>query len=340
VAKRIERSVRSADRLDALIESLLDVSRIATGKLVLAPAAIDLAQLVPQIVDRARSMAAKAGCALSLSMSGPVRGCWDCTRLQQVLMNLLANALKYGAGGPVSVTVTTDGADAVIEVADNGPGITPEVLPRIFESFYTTKPRGMGTGLGLPISLGIVRALGGEITVDTHPGEGAIFRVRLPAGELSAPGPVTPVPDDARPRSFARRRILAVDDEALLLKAYRRMLADTHELVTALGGHEALRTLERDAAFDVVLCDLQMPEMSGMELHAAVRARHPALADKFLFVTGGAFSSDARRFLEDSVAAIIHKPFRIEDLLSLVDKIASGVPVRRKGSPSSPTPSS
>jgi CheY-like chemotaxis protein len=151
---------------------------------------------------------------------------------------------------------------------------------------------------------------------------------------------VTPVPDDARPRSFARRRILAVDDEALLLKAYRRMLADTHELVTALGGHEALRTLERDAAFDVVLCDLQMPEMSGMELHAAVRARHPALADKFLFVTGGAFSSDARRFLEDSVAAIIHKPFRIEDLLSLVDKIASGVPVRRKGSPSSPTPSS
>ena len=262
-------------------------------------------------------------------------------RLGQVFLNLILNAAQAldeaeARRNLVRVRSYDDGADVVIEVADNGPGISPEVLPRIFESFYTTKPRGMGTGLGLPISLGIVRALGGEITVQTHPGEGAIFRVRLPAGEVSAPGPTTPAPGEEKPRSFARRRVLAVDDESLLLKAYRRMLAETHEIVTALGGPEALRTLERDDAFDVVLCDLQMPEMSGMELHAAVRARHPALAERFLFVTGGAFSSDARRFLEDSVAAIIHKPFRVEDLLALLDKIASGVPVRRKGSPSSP----
>jgi signal transduction histidine kinase/ActR/RegA family two-component response regulator len=262
-------------------------------------------------------------------------------RLGQVFLNLILNAAQAldeaeARRNLVRVRSYDEGAEVVIEVADNGPGIAPEVLPRIFESFYTTKPRGMGTGLGLPISLGIVRALGGEITVETHPGEGAIFRIRLPAGESAAPGPATPVPGDSKPRSFVRRRILAVDDEALLLKAYRRMLAETHEIVTALGGQEALRALERDAAFDVVLCDLQMPEMSGMELHAAVRTRHPALAERFLFVTGGAFSSDARRFLEDSVAAIIHKPFRVEDLLALVDKIASGVPVRRKGSPSAP----
>jgi CheY-like chemotaxis protein len=121
-----------------------------------------------------------------------------------------------------------------------------------------------------------------------------------------------------------RRRILAVDDEALLLKAYRRMLSDAHDLVTALGGHEALALLQKDARFDVVLCDLQMPEMSGMELHAAVTTRYPGLADRFVFVTGGAFSGDARRFLEDSVPAVIQKPFNVEDLLSLVDTIASG----------------
>jgi CheY-like chemotaxis protein len=113
---------------------------------------------------------------------------------------------------------------------------------------------------------------------------------------------------------------LAVDDEALLLKAYRRMLGDTHELATALGGHEALRILERDAAFDVILCDLQMPEMSGVELYAAVHERFPALGDRFVFVTGGAFSNDARRFLEESVAAVIQKPFRLEDLLALVER--------------------
>jgi CheY-like chemotaxis protein len=109
-----------------------------------------------------------------------------------------------------------------------------------------------------------------------------------------------------------------------LLKAYRRMLTDAHELVTALGGHEALSLLEKDARFDVVLCDLQMPEMSGVELHAAVTERYPLLAERFVFVTGGAFSGDARRFLEETAPAVIQKPFNVDDLLRLVDTIASG----------------
>jgi CheY-like chemotaxis protein len=228
-----------------------------------------------------------------------------------------------------------DGDDVVIEVADNGPGIAPDVLPRIFESFFTTKPRGLGTGLGLPISLGIVRGLGGEITVEAPPGKGAAFRVRLPALDAApaeVPPPARAEADLPAPVS-TRRRILAVDDEALLLKAYRRMLGDAHELATALGGLEALRTLERDNAFDVVLCDLQMPEMSGMELHAAVRASHPALAERFVFVTGGAFSSDARRFMEESVSAVIQKPFRVEDLLALIERIAGGGGGRRPSGP-------
>jgi signal transduction histidine kinase/ActR/RegA family two-component response regulator len=265
-------------------------------------------------------------------------------RLGQVFLNLILNAAQAldeadTKRNVVRVRSFDDGPDVVIEISDNGPGIAPDVLPRIFESFFTTKPRGMGTGLGLPISLGIVRGLGGEITVASRAGEGATFRVRLPAGEPSIPAAPTPVPSGEPARGYARRRILAVDDEALLLKAYRRMLGDGHELVTALGGHEALRTLEKDAAFDVVLCDLQMPEMSGMELHAAVRERFPRLADKFVFVTGGAFSGEARRFLDESVAAVIQKPFRIEDLLTLVDRIASGIPVKRAGSPSSPVTS-
>src|SRR5262249_38893292 len=159
-------------------------------------------------------------------------------------------------------------------IDDNGPGIPPDVLPRIFDSFFTTKPRGIGTGLGLPISQGIVRSLGGEISVESVWGEGATFRVRLPA--VVAAAPLSPPDITPAPREYVRRRILAVDDEALLLKAYRRMLSDVHEVVTALGGHEALRTLQHDASFDVILCDLQMPEMSGMDLHTAVQVRFPA----------------------------------------------------------------
>jgi signal transduction histidine kinase/ActR/RegA family two-component response regulator len=266
-------------------------------------------------------------------------------RLGQVFLNLILNAAQAleeasTKRNVVRVRSYDEAGDVVIEISDNGPWIPPEVMPRIFESFFTTKPRGLGTGLGLPISLGIVRGLGGDLTVESRVGEGATFRVRLPAGELSAPIGVTPPPEQTRARGAARRRILAVDDEALLLKAYRRMLSDSHELVTALGGHEALRTLEREAPFDVILCDLQMPEMSGMEFYGLVREVYPMLADRFVFVTGGAFSSDARRFLEESVAAVIQKPFRVEDLLLLVERIAagggnarrsttSGIPLRR-----------
>jgi len=248
-------------------------------------------------------------------------------RLGQVFLNLISNAVQaMDEADPkrnmLRVRSFDDREHVVVEVIDNGPGIPAEVMPRIFESFFTTKPRGMGTGLGLPISLGIVRGLGGDITVETRPGEGATFRVRIPAAEPGAVAAVQPVPEVTPTRQFSRRRILAVDDEVLLLKAYRRMLSDGHDLVTALGGHEALRTLESDDGFDVVLCDLQMPEMSGMELHAAVRERFPALANRFVFVTGGAFSADARRFLEKAVTAVIQKPFRVEELLALVDSVA------------------
>jgi signal transduction histidine kinase/CheY-like chemotaxis protein len=248
-------------------------------------------------------------------------------RLGQVFLNIILNAAQaldeaQAKRNVVSVRSFDEGEFVVVEIQDNGPGIPSEVVPRIFDSFFTTKPRGIGTGLGLPISLGIVRALGGQLTVDSRPGEGATFRVRLPAVEpvpttVTPPSEITPPP-----REYPRRRVMAIDDEALLLKAYRRMLGDFHFVETALGGVEALRELERDAGYDVILCDLQMPEMSGMGLHEAVRARWPALADRFVFVTGGAFSPDAKRFLEEATCAVIQKPFRVEDLLALIDRKA------------------
>jgi two-component system cell cycle sensor histidine kinase/response regulator CckA len=264
-------------------------------------------------------------------------------RLGQVFLNLILNAAQAldEAGSRrnlVTVRSFDDGPDVVVEISDNGPGIAAEVLPRIFESFFTTKPRGMGTGLGLPISLGIVRTLGGELVVDSRAGEGATFRVRLPADESRAPARPSTTPAPVPARGYPRRRVLAVDDEALLLKAYRRMLGEAHELTTALGGTEALRILGRDIAFDVVLCDLQMPEVSGMELFAAVRERFPSLADRFVFVTGGAFSSDARKFLEDSVAVVIQKPFRLEDMLSLIDRTARGAATPAPSDPGRPAP--
>jgi CheY-like chemotaxis protein len=256
-------------------------------------------------------------------------------RVGQVFLNLIMNAAQALDEASISrnmviVRSYDDGPCVVIEVRDNGPGIPAEVLPRIFDSFFTTKPRGVGTGLGLPISQGIVRSMGGELTVESRVGEGATFRVRLPAtGVVSEPISVV-APAPGHRQSYARRRVLAVDDEALLLKAYKRMLAESHDVQTALGGEEALRLLERTDGFEVILCDLQMPDMSGMELFADVQRRFPDLADRFVFVTGGAFSPEAKLFLEEVGPPVIHKPFHIEEVLDLIERQAlkAGPPER------------
>ena len=256
-----------------------------------------------------------------LRATQPVRA--NLARLGQVFLNLIMNAAQALDETRINrniVTVRSYERDGfvVVEVQDNGPGIPDDVLPRIFDSFFTTKARGVGTGLGLPISQGIVRSLGGDVTVESRHGEGSTFRVRLPASAPVSEPIAVPVAPERRP-GYERRRILAVDDEALLLKAYGRMLGETHDVVTALGAEEALRLLEADDGFAVILCDLQMPDMSGMDLFAVVRTRMPAMADRFIFVTGGAFSADAKRFVEETSPAVVNKPFRIEELLALID---------------------
>ncbi len=251
-------------------------------------------------------------------------------RLGQVFLNLIINAAHALPEGSLKrnrlwVRSYDDGPAVVVEVQDNGPGIPAEIMPRIFESFFTTKPSGLGTGLGLPISREIVRSLGGDLAAEGRPGEGALFRVRLPAHRGTAPEkPKASTTGEAR----RRRRVLAVDDEALLLKAYRRMLIDHHDVETAFSAREALRLLDRDREFDVLLCDLQMPEMSGAELHGVVAARWPDLAERFVFITGGAFSPEARRFLDESHVACINKPFQVEELLGLIEERVVGVGAR------------
>ena len=252
-------------------------------------------------------------------------------RLGQVFLNLILNAaqaldIAKAADNRIRVRTFDEGDDVVFEVTDNGPGIGPEVLPRIFDSFFTTKPRGVGTGLGLSITHGIVRALGCDITVDTKVDVGTTFRVRLPSQPIVRPDQTAAAPLP----TYGRRRVLAIDDEPLLLKAYRRMLGDVHEVVTALGGRDALLVLQKKTDFDAILCDLQMPEMSGMEFFEKVEARYPELAGRFIFSTGGAFSSEAKRFLDRGVTSI-GKPFRADELLALIEAKIEAAKAEREG---------
>jgi len=234
------------------------------------------------------------------------------SRLGQVFLNLLVNAAHAippgrAADNQIRLSTRHDQASGrvVVEVADTGVGIRAEDLNRIFDPFYTTKPPGVGSGLGLFVCQGIVTALGGEIAVESQPGAGSTFRVLLPAL------------DEAAGRRSAR--VLVVDDEPLLGSAIQRWLGDRHQVTAETDPRRALKLLE-SARFDLVLCDLSMPEMSGMELHARLQEADPQQAARVVFITGGPADEEARQFLERSSAPRLRKPLDLARLETLVEE--------------------
>ncbi|CAI3788233.1 Sensor histidine kinase RcsC [Pseudomonas sp. MM227] len=178
----VERDERQIKSLIRLIEDMLDVSRIRTGKLSIRPAQFDLAQLVRNLVDSFAPQVAAADCTISLRADEPVLGIWDEFRIEQVVSNLISNALRYGGKGPVEVTVYGHNGWARVEVRDHGIGISKENQLRIFQQFERVSGSNVvaGLGLGLFISEQIVAAHGGRIEVDSALGDGATFRVSLP----------------------------------------------------------------------------------------------------------------------------------------------------------------
>ncbi len=237
------------------------------------------------------------------------------SRLSQVFINLVVNASQaiaegFAADNLIRLTTRMDGERVRVDIDDTGSGIPVAVFPRIFEPFFTTKAAGVGTGLGLPITQEIVHAHGGEIRAENLPGRGARFSVWLPSGVA----PKTSPPPHTQPmrRPGAKRlRVLLVDDELYLLRAVQRMLSRDFEVAAAAGGRAAIELLDTLAPnhFDVVLSDLTMPEVSGMDLFRWLEEHRPQLAKRTVFMTGGAFTSLARTFLERIDNPRIEKPF-------------------------------
>jgi PAS domain S-box-containing protein len=188
LVRKLDRALRVSDRLGTLIEDLLDVSRIATGRLKLQHESFDLEDAVREVAERLHEAAARARCEIVLDVSGPIAGRWDRVRIEQVLSNLLSNSFKYAAGRPVTVTARREGDSAVLEVRDSGPGIPENELPRIFERFERAAPTSHygGLGLGLYVAREIVRTHAGTISAANADDGGARLTVRLP---LAPPEP-------------------------------------------------------------------------------------------------------------------------------------------------------
>ena len=233
-------------------------------------------------------------------------------RLGQVFLNLVVNAAQAIPDGHfneneihVSTRPAADGR-VVVEIRDTGEGIPESDLARIYEPFFTTKPVGVGTGLGLAICHRIVTSLGGVIQVESQLGKGTLVRVTLP----SARGGVAEKPPAVSPPPVGRRgRILVVDDDPTIRLGVRRILAFEHEVVAVAGACEALSRISGGEQFDVILSDVMMPEMTGIDLHARLGELKPEQAHRMVFMTGGAFTMRARQFLEQVRLPVIEKPF-------------------------------
>jgi len=248
--------------------------------------------------------------------------------LRQVFLSLLVNATQAVPDGEahvneVRVTTRTDERGrAVVEIADTGSGIAPEVLARIFEPFFTTKQDGNDLGLGLAVSRDVVTSLGGTIEVDSAVGQGTTVRVTLPACDEAAVSVPAQAASRDRTARAERRRILIVDDDRPVAAAIALELAQ-HDVVVAESGREALEILRRDKAFDVILCDLMMPEVSGMDVYEALRLMDPGLVRRVVLMTGGAFTARAGQFLAQVDAPLIEKPFEPGQLHAIVSGLES-----------------
>jgi PAS domain S-box-containing protein len=243
-------------------------------------------------------------------------------KLGQVFLNLIHNAAQAIPPGRASentihVTSARDSTGrVVVTIQDSGQGIERRHVDRIFDAFFTTKPAGVGTGLGLAICHQVVAKLGGSISVDSTVGEGATFTVSLPPSQR----PSASLEAKVEATSTTRRRILVIDDEIEVGQAVRRILRRRHDVDVVQRADVALEILAT-APYDVILCDVMMPEMTGMEFYDRLRAEMPALVDKVLFISGGAFSPEAREFLLTHAGTIVEKPFETRALRSLIDKV-------------------
>jgi two-component system CheB/CheR fusion protein len=332
-ASRCDRALgiarRCADRLTRLVDDLLDVARITQGRIELHRQDVPIATIVQRGVESTRAFVDERGHRLSVNLpEGDLLVHADPTRLEQIVANLVTNAAKYtDRGGTIAVCAERDGDDVLLRVRDDGIGIAPEMLGRVFDLFAQgdhdhARAHG-GIGIGLTVVRRLVELHGGSVEAHSEGlGKGAEFRVRLPAlVAASSPGRVEPVADPAHARSSAR--VLVVEDNADAAETLA-MLLDLlgHRVLTVDTGLRALE-LARAEPPDVMLVDIGLPGMNGLELARRVR-EEPSLAHVVLVaLTGYGTRDDREAALRAGFDHHVAKPVSAERLRGLLGSLAT-----------------
>ena len=298
---------------------------------------VDLHALMADTLELLASALRVDTITVDLHLAADLPPLWaDPHQLQQVLVNLVTNAQQAlrDVESPRQLTLSTrwDPTCPVVtlEVTDSGPGIPPAIQARLFEPFFTTKPPGVGTGLGLSLCQGIIEGHGGSISVHSAPGQGTTFRVELP---VSVAPDLTAGSDgrDEIPATVPSCTILLVDDEPGIVKGLTLLLRrDGHTIDAAANGRLALERLQ-ERAYDLILCDLRMPELDGPGLYRALEQRASPLCRRFIFLTGDTLSPEVATFFAQSGVSRLTKPFTAAE-------VRRAIALVRRGSPQENTP--
>jgi len=252
--------------------------------------------------------------------SSPVWVRGNDARLVQVFLNLLLNAAQAIPPGrtqenTVRVVVEASGGFGLARVEDTGSGMSDAVLARATEPFFTTKPIGIGTGLGLSVCANVVRGVGGDFHIASKEGHGTTIHISIPscdapAAEIAA---VPAEPADERPP----RRLLLVDDDPLVARALVRLLRG-HAVTAVSNGRDAITLLEQGTSYDIILCDIMMPELTGADVYEKIAAMGRGLERNIVFLTGGVFSNQLRSFLESVPNPRYSKPIRANEVAEIL----------------------
>jgi CheY-like chemotaxis protein len=244
-------------------------------------------------------------------------------RLAQVFLNLLINATHAIPEGDAQSHEIRVAARALpsgrvlVEVRDTGAGIPAHILGRIFDPFFTTKPPGVGTGLGLSICQRIITEMGGQIEVESSAGRGSTFRVTLASAHSTATAAALETVEEET-QVATRARVLVIDDDPAVGNALELVLAEHYDVEVLTSAQRALDRLRDGESYAAILCDLMMPELSGMEFHRELTGSHPELAAQVIFLTGGAFTPGADAFLDGISNPRLGKPFNTRELRALI----------------------
>lgn len=307
------------ERIRQIVSGLRSFARAGDGQQ--QDGSVDLNALLESCVKMAHhEIKHRARLVTDFGDISPVRG--DNASLGQVFLNLIINAAQAIPPGDrdhneIRIRARQSAGRVCVEVSDTGSGIPDEVKARIFDPFFTTKSERDGMGLGLYISQNIVHDHDGELTCKSQPGGGTTFEVQLPVTDKKPADITGPLP--AMRPDVSRGRLLVIDDEPKILRTLERALA-SYDVTTVDSAHEGLELLRSGGAFDLVLCDLLMPQMSGMEFFVRAQDNAPAIADRMVFMTGGTFTAEAREFVANSGCNVIGKPFDVQELRELLDE--------------------